>query len=113
MGIFSGKKGKVVDLTETYGKRRPVKKASSSSQAQSSDSEYGPDTVGYLGEMMGAAKKDYSDSEDNETSGEKKKKLAKRILDMTDRIEDLSNQIYHLQQRIDLLERKANGRNFE
>ncbi len=38
---------------------------------------------------------------------EKKRKLAKRLLDMTTKIEDLSNQIYHLQQRIDVLERKS------
>lgn len=39
---------------------------------------------------------------------EKKKKLAKRISGLTDNIEDLSNKIYHLQQRIELLERKLN-----
>ena len=39
---------------------------------------------------------------------EKRKKLAKRLLDMTEKIEDLSNQIYHLQQRIEVLERKSN-----
>ena len=39
---------------------------------------------------------------------EKKKKLAKRISGLTDNIENLSNQIYHLQQRIELLEKKLN-----
>ena len=37
----------------------------------------------------------------------KRKKLAKRLMAMTDKIEDLSNQIYHLQQRIEVLERKS------
>ncbi|HTZ41736.1 MAG TPA: hypothetical protein VMC07_00820 [Candidatus Omnitrophota bacterium] len=66
--------------------------------------------IGFLGDM--AASNSSYNSEDNEDSGEKKKKLAKRILEMTDRIEDLSNQVYHLQQRIDLLEKKT-GRSFE
>ena len=37
---------------------------------------------------------------------ERRRKLAKRLSDMTSKMEDLSNQIYHLQQRIELLERK-------
>lgn len=45
---------------------------------------------------------------DYSTAGnEKKKRLAKRILDMTNKLEDLSNQIYHLQQRVEVLERKS------
>jgi len=105
MGIF-GKK-KVVDLTETYGRRRPAR-AFQQQASSSSASEYGSDTVGYLGEMVGAAQP--SESSYDENPDEKKKKLAKRIIEMTERIEDLSNQIYHLQQRIDFLERKISGR---
>lgn len=37
---------------------------------------------------------------------EKRRRLAKRLLDITSRLEDLSNQIYHLQQRVEFLERK-------
>ena len=48
------------------------------------------------------------DSGKLETPEEKKKKLAKRIVDLTDEVENLSNQIYHLQQRIEVLERKLN-----
>ncbi len=44
---------------------------------------------------------------DNLSTDEKKKKLAKRIADMADKIEDLSTQIYHLQQRIEVLEKKT------
>lgn len=46
----------------------------------------------------------YSDSSND--SDEKKRRFAKRIADMTDKIEELSNQIYHLQQRVEVLERK-------
>jgi len=44
-------------------------------------------------------------SQDN--SAEKRKKLAKRLIDMTNKMEDLSNQVYSLQQRIEVLERKS------
>ena len=44
-------------------------------------------------------------SQDN--SAEKRKKLAKRLIDMTTKVEDLSNQVYSLQQRIEVLERKS------
>jgi len=48
------------------------------------------------------------DSDKIESPEEKKQKFVKRIADLTDKIEGLSNQIYHLQQRIELLEKKAN-----
>ena len=41
-------------------------------------------------------------------SDEKKKRFAKRLVDMTEKLEELSNSIYHLQQRIEVLEKKAN-----
>jgi len=44
-------------------------------------------------------------SQDN--ASEKRKKLAKRLMDMTTKIEDLSNQVYQMQQRIEVLERKT------
>ena len=43
---------------------------------------------------------------------EKKKKLAKRIAEMTTKIEDLSNQVYHIQQRLELIERKLDVNRF-
>ena len=45
--------------------------------------------------------------ENDEPFEEKKKKLAKRLLDITTKLEELSNQIYHIQQRLEVLERKA------
>lgn len=41
-------------------------------------------------------------------SEEKKRNLAKRISSMIEKIENLSNEIYHLQQRIEVLEKKSN-----
>lgn len=43
---------------------------------------------------------------------EKRRKLAKRLSDMTTKIEDLSNQIYHLQQRLEVVERKLDVNRF-
>ena len=48
-----------------------------------------------------------SDADSLTDAEEKKKRLAKRIADMTTKLEELSNQIYHLQQRVELLERKS------
>jgi len=48
------------------------------------------------------------DLEKNQSPDEKRKRFTKRIADLTETIEDLSNQIYHLQQRVELLERKLN-----
>ena len=50
------------------------------------------------------------DSEKIVLPEEKKKKLAKRIVDLIDDVENLSNQIYHLQQRIEVLEKKLDVR---
>ena len=42
------------------------------------------------------------------TPEEKRQRLIKRLSDMTERLEDASNQIYHLQQRIEVLEKRLN-----
>ena len=36
-----------------------------------------------------------------------RKTIAKRLSEMTQKLEDISNQLYHLQQRVELLERKS------
>ena len=38
----------------------------------------------------------------------RKQKLTKRLMEMTSKMEEISNQIYHLTQRIELIERKMN-----
>jgi len=110
MGLFGKKRNKVVDWSEGYRSspvRRPVK-TSSSNNDNSSD-------LGFLGDLAGSnsgasSSSDVSwDNDSQATVGEyqdKKTKIAKRLLDMTNKIEELSNQIYHLKQRIELLEKK-------
>lgn len=109
MGLFGKKRDKVVDWSERYkpsSSRRPVR--SSSSNDDTSD-------LGFLGNLAGSNSENSSSSDvswDNDSQAtvgeyqEKKTKIAKRLLDMTNKIEDLSNQIYHLKQRIELLEKK-------
>ena len=41
-----------------------------------------------------------------ESAEEKRRKLAKRLMDMTSKIEGLENEIYQLKQRLELMERK-------
>ncbi len=102
MGLFGfGKKDKVLDLTEGY--KRKVSQAEEAKKAQAGGDSNpfsffdSPGTEGTEGSEM----VDLSD-----TPEERKRKLAKRIADMTERVEDLSNQLYHLQQRLEVLERK-------
>jgi hypothetical protein len=108
MGLF-GKR--VVDLSAEYKPGKRVARSSSSSSNDSSD-------LGFLGNLADS-NSDSSNSTssdiswDNEpataTVGEyqnKKQKLAKRFLDMTNKIEDLSNQLYHMKQRMEVIERK-------
>jgi hypothetical protein len=119
MGIFGGKKNKVVDFSENYhAARKFAQRSQQSSQSTSSDSY--PD-MGFLGSVGSSSASNATTDNfawDNEPSqpssgetvgdySEKKQKLAKRLLDMTNKIEDLSNQIYHLMQRVELLEKKS------
>ncbi len=102
MGFFGfGKKDKVVDLTEGY--KRKVAQAEAK-KVQESSSGNGPFSFFDSPQVTGEANSDTVDLSD--TAEERKRKLAKRISDMTGKVEDLSNQIYHLQQRLEVLERK-------
>ncbi len=47
-----------------------------------------------------------SPDQDPNNAEEKKKKLVKRIVDLSDRIEELSSKVYRLQQRVEVLEKK-------
>ena len=114
MGLFGmGKKREVLDLGERYRKQQEheekikqdaVKKQTPSKYANSISS----DSLNYYAKKMvdEDSKKEVPVDEDSDSPEEKKRKFAKRLVDMTDRIEELSNQIYHLQQRIDVLEQK-------
>jgi len=48
-----------------------------------------------------------------DTPEEKKQKFVKRISETIQKVEDISTQIYHLQQRIEVLEKKLDVGKFE
>lgn len=127
MAIFK-KKGKVIDLTEHYRKNpinlpkedvavTPVPEVSAQ-PSESSESSGG----GFFGGFFGGGNTSSSSSfqtygSSDETvsttdSEEKKRRLAKRLGDITTKIEELSNQIYHLQQRLEVVERKLDVNRF-
>jgi hypothetical protein len=94
------KKGGILDLTERYKKQQ---EKVSQMQNEESPSQNAFSFLGNLASGSNAESEDYLDVSGSE---EKKKKFAKRLVEMTTKMEDLSNQIYHLQQRIEVLEKK-------
>ena len=113
MGLFGlGKKDNFVDLGEKYRKQqersREIKEDSQGENNLDLTKEVQPTSPGIFGMFGGATPSatTIEESSSQENVIEKKRKLAKRLMDMTDKIEDLSNQIYHLQQRVEILERR-------
>ena len=109
MGLFR-KKDRVLDLTKKY--KEDLERAERIS-AHSESSEASPSEGGFS--IFGNANPSSTVNSDSSSEGyvdfsagegDRNKKLAKRLMDMTDRLEDLSNQIYHLQQRLEVVERK-------
>ena len=113
MGLFR-RKEKIVDLSEKYKRQKEAEAYMKKEQEKKNSSP-----LGFLGALAsGASTRTNVQSESLEdfSSGdadEKRRKLAKRLMDMTEKIEDISNQIYHLQQRMEVIEKKLNVRNFE
>ena len=99
MGFFGfGKKDKVVDWSQGYGKKE---------SSQEKGKEENSDAFSILGN---AGSSQLPASDENEFSGsteDNRKKLAKRLLNITNKLDEISTQIYHLQQRVELLERKT------
>src|SRR3989344_5032507 len=109
MGLFGrGKKrDNVVDLSERY-KRQQEKLAGVRKEQQAQKESSGFSFLSNLASGSASASSESSiPSVSSDNAGERKKKLASKLMEITNKLEDLSNQIYHLQQRVDLLERKA------
>lgn len=120
MKIFGFKKRKdLIDLTEHYKKQQEKKeyeealKKGENEIPQTSDSN---SSFNFLKNLASSSQGNTDNDSDyvqvSETDYEKKRKLAKRLMDMTTKMEELSNQIYHIQQRIELLEKKLNVSRF-
>ena len=121
MGLFK-RKGRFLDLTKRYEKQQARAappgvpqntwgKEMRQDARESSSSSENAGGLGFFGAIANTVSKSSNESSEyvdiSSSVDEKKRKLAKRLLDMTTKIEDLSNQIYHLQQRLDVLERKS------
>ncbi len=115
MGIFGfRKKENVLDLTKQPA-QNPAKSEESSEYVQVSSAEFSraeppavPTAFGFFGSSSKSATPTSAETNEPDT----KRKLAKRLIDMTTKLEDISNQIYHLQQRIEVLERKNDVNRF-
>ena len=116
MGIFDKirKRNDVLDYTDKtkYSLRKPKAKLTQNSvnqiqqytptQASSnSNSEVSP--LGFLSNLANASPAQSPNLSEIE---DPKERLKRRLLSMTEQIEDLSNQLYRMQQRIELLEQK-------
>jgi len=119
MGFFK-RKNSILDLSERYKRQQEKTEAIRSelkASARIGETSSG-DTLSFLGGMANAsADTTESTSSDNyidmsEDPNDKKRRLAKRLMDMTTKLEDLSNQMYHLQQRLELIEKKMNINKF-
>ena len=114
MGFFN-RKNKILDLTEKYQKDEE-KLQNIRSELQPNTSTNTNEGLGFFASLANSAKKTETTSNYSETgietSEDKKKKLAKRLIDITNKLEDISNQMYHLQQRVEVLERKNNTSGF-
>ncbi len=109
MGLFGfGKKGKdVIDLAERFRKQKEKEEQMTSSESTDSSSS---DPIAFFDSSSDSSSGESEVIDLSNSFDERRKRLAKRILEITNKLEDLSNQIYHLQQRIEILEKKSNVR---
>ena len=114
MGLFK-KRDRVIDLAERYRKQQEqasqIKEEIIEERKKDisvSDQNSGG-VFSFLGNMASnSTSTSNSEDFDNSSPEQRKRRLAKRLMDMTEKIEDLTNQIYHLQQRLEVIERKIN-----
>lgn len=109
MGFFKKRKD-ILDLTEKYKKQQEkVAEMKQDIQDVSNNSQESNSTgLGIFGMPVNRHVQEIqSEPVTFSSSEDKRRKLAKRLKDMTEKIEDLSNQIYHLQQRLEVLEKKS------
>jgi hypothetical protein len=117
MGIFSKKKSDVLDLSRDYHQTHRTSRPEKDLDLTHSEPASQPVSSGFpfFGGGSQAQNNFPSESseEDFDSPEEKKRKFAKRLVDMTNRIEELDNKLYHLQQRVEVLEKKEGLSGFE
>ena len=128
MALFNfKKKNRVLDLTEAMTKKQAQLNAmqsessgyssmpTTSSSSSTTDSSATAQGFNFLSGLANAAGSQNSTENSSESSyvdvssnpDEKRRRLAKRLMAITDKLEDISNQIYHLQQRLEVIEKKT------
>jgi len=111
MGFFKIKKrSDVLDLSKGY---KNVESSQKKEEVDLTNSQGKSDTPVFPFFSDNFSKDSSSNNDFSENSEEKRKRLAKRLVDMTNKLEELDNKIYHLQQRIEVLERKEGVTGFE
>lgn len=101
MGLFNfGKKDKIIDWSEKYKEQERFSNNNSKKLKNDEDS------------VLDLSNNSQENTEQTGSIEERRQKLAKRFVEMETRLENLSNQIYHLQQRVEVLEKKS-GTRFE
>ncbi len=120
MGIFGAKKrNEVFDLSRDYHQTHRTPKVSKDLDLTKKEEAPVEAQTSSFPFFFGGANNSTTETTDSsievseDSSDEKRKKLAKRLVDMTNRIEDLDNKLYHLQQRIEVLEKKDTTSNYE
>ncbi len=124
MAFFKKKKDNFVDLTEHLRKQKEKEdamradmaeglvKTPDTSAQQGSGNSGGGSFFSFFGSSSSATQSSSTSepatSNEFETSEQKRKRLAKKLSDMTGKMENLSNQIYKVEQRLELIERKLN-----
>lgn len=122
MGLF--RKDKVIDLSEKYRRydktrlKRQLKTdgvnpepvsvpVMPAPQPTQQNENSGGGLLGFFNFGGSNTNQNSSNSGDEEeTSDDKKKKLVKRLMDITEKLEELSNQIYRMEHRIEFIERR-------
>ena len=93
MGLFNfRKKGKIIDLSRNFNK-----------ETKTAESREG----------LAESSKTNNKSTGADYISEKRKKFVKRIANLVEKLDDLSNKIYHLEQRVEVVEKKLRVNNFE
>ena len=117
MRFFGGKKkSRVLDFTEYKSKSNKVNKTvmpvEPTKDATSEGLNFFNNIASNLNESQNTNGNYRNFNQTTNSSEEadfddRKRKLAKRLMDIKDKLEELSNQIYKVQQRIELIERKV------
>ncbi len=116
MSLFGSKKKEVVDWTayrkkEIENRSKQIQsKNLSAPQTSKQETPFG--FFGAIANTVSSQQTENNNSDISEGSDDKRKKLAKRLIDMTEKLEEISNQIYHLQQRLEVVERKLDVNRF-